>query len=100
MATVRPNLDDIVAHMPGVRAAVTAKAREIEARAKALLSEHRHEGESKIRRERAGGPDSLVSLVDPAALSIEYGHGEYVRNGRRIGASQGLYVMTRAAEGV
>lgn len=99
MASVRPNLDRMVAHMPGVRNEVSAEAQQVATRARALLAAHRHDGDSKIEVRRAGGSDSIVSLVDPAAVSIEYGRGEYTRDGQVIGATRGLYIMTRAAGG-
>lgn len=98
MATVNPRVNQIVAGLPGAKEAVTTQAREIQARARALLGEHRETGESRIKRERAGRYDWMVSLVDPAALSIEYGHEAYTRpDGHHVGASQGLYVITKAA---
>lgn len=73
MADVDRNADAIVAHLPGVRAAVRATAREIGARARANLAQHRHEGDAEIEV-TYGRTDAHVSLVDEAAMSIEYGH--------------------------
>jgi hypothetical protein len=82
---------DIVAHLPGVKAAVGNVADGIEVRARANLAAHYHRGHSRIDRTRQD-TDVLVSLVDRAALSIEFGHT--ARNGRPV---EGLYVITRAA---
>lgn len=73
MAEVDRNINDIVSHLPGVRASVRAAAREIGTRAEANLAQHRHDGDAKIEV-TYGRTDAHVSLVDEAALSIEYGH--------------------------
>ncbi|MGW3569073.1 DUF5403 family protein [Streptomyces sp. NPDC000941] len=97
MAGVNPRIGRRVARMPGVKAAVRARANRIAARARANLGEHRAEGDSRIEVTR-GRTDVVVSLVDAAALSIEYGRDAYTnRNGQRVGPMQGLYVITRAA---
>jgi len=95
---IYPRCNERVAHLPGVKAAVYAEAKEIEYRAKAFLAEHRREGNSRIVLERSG-IDALVSLEDPGdprfnnAVAIEFGHfhnftGEYI---------PGLYILSAAA---
>ncbi|MFE3220242.1 DUF5403 family protein [Streptomyces antimycoticus] len=97
MARVNPRIGRRVARMPGVKAAVRARANRIAAKACANLGEHRAEGDARIEVKR-GRTDVVVSLVDVAALSIEYGRAAYTnRAGRRVGPMQGLYVITRAA---
>jgi hypothetical protein len=73
VAQVRPDAEDIVAHLPGVRAAVRQAADEIAARARANLAKHRDTGDASIEVDR-GTTDAHVSLVADAALSIEFGH--------------------------
>lgn len=70
--------DPVVAHLPGVRGKVAQEAADGAARAASTLAAHRDTGNSQIRLERGGGPDWLVSLVDPdqedgglKALAIE-----------------------------
>ena len=96
MATVNKNVAAIVARHPDVKKTVNDKAQELAGRARSLLAAHRVTGETKITVTR-GRVDSFVSMVGEGALSIEWGHGEYSYKGREVGASQGLYIITRAA---
>ncbi|SDI41081.1 hypothetical protein SAMN05421505_14930 [Sinosporangium album] len=97
MAQVYAGINRIVSREPGVKAAVRAKAEEIGGRGRAFLAAHRDTGAAAVEV-TSGRVDSVVSLVDPNALSIEYGHAAYTRkDGREVGASQGLYVIHRAA---
>ncbi len=73
MAEVDRNVADTVAHLPGVRDAVHDTADEIADHARANLAQHRHSGDASIEVTR-GRTDAHVTLVDDAALSIEYGH--------------------------
>ena len=99
MARVSSRISRRVARLPAVKAAVRGRANAIASRARSNLSAHRAEGQARIEVSR-GRTDVVVSLVDPAALSIEYGRDAYVqRSGRRVGPMQGLYIMTRAARG-
>jgi hypothetical protein len=44
------------------------------------------------------GTDYLVSLVDPAALSIEFGRAGYTtKGGGHVGPMEGLHILRRAA---
>lgn len=98
MAQVYPGTDDYVAHMRGVKAAVHKHGRGVEARAKALLAAHRSEGVAKIKGETQN-TDYLVSLVDDAALSIEYGREGFTReDGVYVGPMVGLRILGRAAD--
>ncbi|WP_433038639.1 DUF5403 family protein [Actinomycetospora sp. CA-053990] len=92
MAEVSPRTADIVAHLPGVIRSVRGEAEEIGARAGAQLSQHRATGNAEIEVS-SGRVDSFVSLVDPAALSIEFG----AFNERAERYVPGLYIVTRAA---
>lgn len=81
-----------VAHLPGVVAAVYEKALEGAARAEAILNSAKERtGASKIEVSQ-GDTDSYVSLVDPNAISIEFGRVGTM--GR--GTSQGIFAVTRA----
>ncbi|MFF4607931.1 DUF5403 family protein [Streptomyces sp. NPDC001339] len=99
MASANTALSRRLARMPAVKAAVRARAHRIAAAARANLAEHRAEGVARIEVTR-GRTDVVVSLVDVAALSIEYGRDASTNSrGRRGGPMQGLYIMTRAARG-
>ncbi|KWT60601.1 hypothetical protein ADL21_18285 [Streptomyces albus subsp. albus] len=80
MATVKPNLDAIVAHMPGVRDAVADELEHRADRVRAVVEAHRRTGalaaHTKVRTNRT---DSTVTLEDPAVYAINYGH--WARNG-------------------
>ncbi|MGH3760254.1 DUF5403 family protein [Actinophytocola sp.] len=98
MAEVDRNVADIVAHLPGVRDAVGEAADEIAARARANLAQHRDSGDATIEVIR-GRTDAHVSLVDEAALSIEYGH--FTDNGEtdaQVTYVPGLRILRDAAD--
>jgi hypothetical protein len=87
-----------IAKIPGVRDAVRGEAGEIYWKAKANLEAHRDEGEAKIEIDTPSSYDHWgvnVSLVDPAALSIEFGH--FVHNKEFPRFVAGLYILSRAA---
>jgi len=95
MATVNPKANATVARLKGVKMAVRDRAQILAARARTLLAQHRETGTATIRVTR-GKVDSFVSLVDPAAISIEYGRAAGVSaSGRRYAAQEGLYIMHR-----
>jgi hypothetical protein len=75
--TVFPDCNAIVAHQPGVRAAVHAVALEKAAVARGILAAHRDQGHAQITVTR-GSLDSFVSLTDTrgdvAAAAIEFGN--------------------------
>lgn len=97
MVYLIPTIDKVVSEEKGVVAEVREEARSVSTRAKALLNAHRAEGEARITLSHHG-QDSLVSLVDKAALSIEFGRSEYTRSdGTTVGAMEGLYIMHQAA---
>lgn len=91
---IYPDCNKTVAHLPGVIAAVYAKAQEGGVTARAILASHRHTGASSIEVTQ-GDVDSFVSLVDPNAISIEFGRVGTM--GR--GTSQGVFAVTRAFGG-
>lgn len=62
-----------ISHLPGVRASVFSVAQEIGQIAEARLAPHRNTGAAHIEVSR-GTTDAFASLVDEAALSIEFGH--------------------------
>jgi len=98
MAVVYKGTDAYVAHMPGVKKAVHAHGREVKSRAERLLAQHRAQGVARIEGE-VQNTDYLVSLVDKAALSIEYGREGFTReDGVRVGPMVGLRILGRAAE--
>jgi hypothetical protein len=92
MAEVYPDTDAVIARLPEVRAAVMDAARAIAARAETLLAQHHQTGNARIEVTRGERTDAFVSLVDEAAVSIEYGH--VTKSGRVVA---GLYIITRAA---
>lgn len=88
--TLNANLERVCSHLPGVVQAVAREGEQIAARARGRLAEHRVTGTATILVTHHV-PDTIVSLVDPAAVSIEFG-----RNGSRgRGASRGLHVLGR-----
>lgn len=83
-----------------VKDAVKDHAESAGERARAILAAHFRTGASKIevhqlKKNKYGHIDWLVSLVDDAAMSIEFGHmssgGNYV---------PGIYAITRGALGL
>lgn len=66
-------LNKKISHMPGVRGAVYEVGKEIGQIAEGRLAPHRKTGAAHIEVSR-GTVDTFVSLVDEAALSIEFGH--------------------------
>lgn len=94
MAFVVANCDDIVAHLPGVRAEVRATANKGAAKAEAVLAAHRYEGHAQITV-TTGSLDAFVNLDDTrgdhAAGAIEFG-----RSGGRSGATQGINALGSA----
>lgn len=62
-----------ISHLPGVKRSVRAEGKVIADIAEARLARHRKTGQARIEVSH-GTTDTYVSLVDPAALSIEFGH--------------------------
>ena len=90
----RDAMNIVISGLEGVQLAVNREAKQIGARASAILEGHRHPGDdthAEIEVER-GDVDSYASLVDPAAMSIEYGHRD-AKTGRPV---QGLHILRRA----
>lgn len=84
---------------PKVQQTLKAASLRILARAESLLAMHRETGAHQIEYERIhsakfGHIDHYVSMVGPAAVSVEFGHVK--DNGRWV---QGLYIITRASFG-
>ena len=86
-------MKNVISHLPGVIAAVAKEADIIGRVAQERLNEHRDTGQAKIDVTH-GDVDSFVSLVDPNALSIEFGH--YTPNKKRF--VRGLYIVSGAAQ--
>ncbi len=93
-------MNRILAQDEKVQGAVRSAAQKIFRRASAYLLMHRDTGAAKIELERRknvkfGHIDWFVSLVDEAALSIEFGHYIKLANGgyQRV---NGLYIITQA----
>ncbi len=96
MASVNRGTDKWLAHQRFVTAEVASKADEIGDRAKSRLAPHRGTGTAEVVVTH-GRVDSLVELVDPAALSIEFGRGSFTtKSGRTVGPMQGLHIVTGA----
>jgi hypothetical protein len=87
-------LNDYVAHLPQVVAAVDQLAATVAAKAKAKLQEHRRTGRMRIETERRN-PDRIVWLVDPdgGAVAAEFGH---ITDAGTVVAP--LNIMAQAAE--
>ena len=82
-------MNTVVSHLKGVKGAVRKEADDIGDRASATLEAHRFYGDTshaEIEVETRD-VDSIVSLVDEAAMSIEFGTSD----------TKGLYVVTGAA---
>lgn len=98
MATVEldhnPGFNRKIARLPGVRSSVRAHAQRIASKAEARLSHHHQTGAAHIEID-SGTVDSTVSLVDDAALSIEFGHYNIWSDLETRTA--GLYIITGAA---
>ena len=88
---INPQAAGMVAHLGGVQDTVMRHGKTLAARADVLLTQHRYSGTAHIdvHRDR---PDVVVSLVDEAAMSIEFGH--IAANGRIV---EGLGVVRTAA---
>lgn len=96
MASVTRDLDARIAHLPGVKAEVRRVGDGIGARARARLAAHRSTGEARVVVEH-GSTDTVVALLDPAALSIEFGRAGFTTaSGRRVGPMRGLHIVTGA----
>lgn len=91
MAWVSNYAPKTVSRLPGVRAEVAGKGRQIAARARANLAGHHDKGDSKIRVE-SRSPDYLIHLVDEAAAAIEFGGVK--ADGTVV---DGLYILTNAS---
>ncbi|WP_030981222.1 DUF5403 family protein [Streptomyces sp. NRRL S-1813] len=75
MASVDPNLDRIVAHLPQVKTEVSRELSKRAARVRAVVNAHRDTGELAGSLEvETSTVDSTVSIADPAVVSINYGH--------------------------
>lgn len=96
---LRNDLEEVVAHLPGVTAAVHKEGAEIGTRAEGLLAAHRRTGAAHIEVDHSA-TDSFVSLVDGTpqrsgalpAVAIEYGHT--APDGTHVA---GLYIITKAS---
>lgn len=98
-------MNRVVSHLPGVIEEVADEASGIAARAESGLRSHSGEyagggwnddNASEIILEH-GEVDSFVSLIDPAALSIEFGHfvvNQYGPTGEYV---EGLFIIHEAA---
>lgn len=73
MATVKTNIDSLVAHVPEVKAAVRSERDKIAEIAKGLFAPHDNPGGHKITTSN-GTTDAFVNLDGPAPLSVEFGH--------------------------
>jgi hypothetical protein len=97
MASVHIDTDcnEVVAHLPGVRAELAATAEGGKARAEAILAGHHRTGQTEITVTAGDKLDYFVNLVDnsakPAAAAIEYGHT--TKGGRAV---RGVHAISGA----
>jgi hypothetical protein len=99
MASVRLDLESRVAHMRGVKKRVHDHGRQVQAVARVRLAEHRAEGVSRVEGQ-AQDTDYIVSLIDDAALSIEFGREGFTRaDGVYVGPMAGLRILGRSIRG-
>jgi hypothetical protein len=94
------DLSKILSKDAKVQKAVKSQAQKIYRRASSYLALHRDTGAasielSRIRNEKYGHIDWFVSLVDEAALSIEFGHYLITDSGK-LKRVPGLYILTQA----
>lgn len=92
-------MNHIVSRLPVVNEAVRKETNEIAGRARRNLAGHRDTGNARIETSFTK-TDGIVSLVDPAAESIEWGHwftGFGWANPAFPRYVAGLYIITRAA---
>lgn len=90
----------LVRTKPGIKRATKSAADEVGAKAQANLAAHRYEGQAKIEVEQGAVVDAFVNLVDPNALSIEFGHNiKQTKGGPVLGYVPGLGILRRAAFG-
>ena len=93
-------LYEIIVRKPGVKAATKAGAEVTGAKAEANLAMHRYEGQAKIEVTQGNVVDAFVNLVDPNALSIEFGHNiKQTKDGPILGYVPGLGILRQAAFG-
>lgn len=91
MARVYKNCEEVVAGLPGMKDAVHHVAEIGAANAERRLAGHKQTGNAKIELTDEG-KDSMVTLVDEAALSIEFGGWNHWAQ-RYL---PGLYIVTGA----
>jgi hypothetical protein len=85
-----------LAHTAGVKGAVRDIGQEKQAIAEALFAPHNHPARHEIEGAMFD-TDYIVSLVGPAAVTVEYGReGGTDRSGRKKGPMQGLHILGRA----
>lgn len=83
MASVKPDIASIVAHLPGVKARVREELDDRAARVRAVVDAHRLTGAlSRHLKVRTNRTDSTLTLEDPAVFAINYGH--VAKNGRWV----------------
>lgn len=94
MVFVDPDIAATVAHLDGVVAAVKLERDAIARVAEALFAPHDHPGRHEITThdDVDHRTDALVSLVGPAAMSVEYGHWT-ADHKRHV---EGLHILGRA----
>jgi hypothetical protein len=91
MAEVDFDVNRYIAHMPALVVEVRKAADEFALKAEGLFAAHDRPGGHSIEVTH-DGIDSLISLVGPAPLSVEYGHA--AADGSHV---EGLHILSRAA---
>jgi hypothetical protein len=102
MATVKANLNKMVAGLPQVQAKVAEGAAAVLAAASASASTRHRTGEfsSSFRSGKVGRFDREVYTEHPAAVALEFGHFAEKRDGTLGKWVPGQFNLVGAAKGV
>jgi hypothetical protein len=97
VAFVDPKIAATVAHMAGTKKAVRDERDKLAAVAEGLFAPHDNPGGHSITKTNPAGTDALVSIVGPAALSVEFGHWQRLADGSWDNLFvEGLHILGRA----
>lgn len=100
MATVKRGLGRQVANLPGVNDAVHSEATRRAYKVRSAAASHRNTGDFQrsIKVVKASGPhrrqDWLVTVTDPNAISINWGHKD-AKTGRPV---RGIHAIEKGLE--
>ena len=93
MAWVNPRISSIIAHDPGVTAAVRDVRDKVAGVAEGLFAPHDRPGRHEITKQDEK-VDALVSLEGPAPVAVELGH--WSGTGAKRTYVEGLHILGRA----